>query len=84
MLEDKKIQLYDVLVKAASWLQSTSINKVRYSSFQLATGKAVINHGLTTVNVATENMTDDEAVKKIMETLTKTIAEFRETIMRKN
>lgn len=32
-------------------------------------------------NVATESMIDGEAVKKIMETLTKTIVEFRGTDM---
>ena len=49
----------------------------------MVTSKAVMIHGLTMVNVATESMTDVEAVKKIMETLTKTIEEFRETDIKK-
>ena len=73
----------DTLVKAASWTHNTSVNKLGYSPLQLATGKAVMIPGLTMGSVATESMTDAEAVKKIMETLTKTIAEFRETDMRK-
>ena len=50
---------------------------------QLATGKTVLNPGLTIGNVATESMTDAEAVKKTIETLTKTIVELRETDMKK-
>ena len=46
-------------------------------------GKAVCIPGLTMGNVATESMTDAEAVKKTMENLTKIIAEFREVDMRK-
>ena len=42
-----------------------------YSQLQLGTGKAVLIPGLTIGNVATESMTDAEAVKKIMEHLTK-------------
>ena len=34
-----------------------------YSPLQLATGKAVMIHGLTMENIATETMTDAEAVK---------------------
>ena len=39
--------------------------------------------GLAMGNVATESMTDAEAVKKIMENLTKTIVEFREVDVKK-
>ena len=73
------MQLSDVLVKEASWTHNTGINKLGYSPLQLATGKTELIPGLTIGNVATESMTDAEAVKKIMETLTKTIAEFRKT-----
>ena len=38
---------------------------------------------MTMGNAATESMTHAETVKKIIETLTKTIMEFRETDMRK-
>ena len=72
-----------MLVKAASWTHNSNINKLGYSPLQLATGKAIMIPGLTMSNVATESMTDAEAVKKIMENLTKTIVEFREVDMKK-
>ena len=34
LLEDKKIQLNDVLVKAASWTHNSSVNKLGYSPLQ--------------------------------------------------
>ena len=77
------MQLSDVLVKAASWTHNTGINKLGYSPLPLATGKAVSISGLTIGNVATESMTDAEAVKKIIQTLTKTMVELRETDMKK-
>ena len=77
------MQLSDVLVKAASWTHNTGINKLGYSPLPLATGKAVSIPGLTIGNVATESMTDAEAVKKIIQTLTKTMVELRETDMKK-
>ena len=49
---------------------------------QLVTGKAVTIPGLTTGNVATESMSDSEAVQRTMENLTKIISEFREADMR--
>ena len=52
------------------------LNKLGYFLFQLATGKTVMVPGLTMGDVVTESMTDAEAVKKIMENLTKTIVEF--------
>ena len=68
-----------MLVKAASWNHNISINKLGYSPLQLATEKAVIIPGLTIGNLATESMIDAEAVKNIIETLTKTTVKFRET-----
>ena len=59
------------------------MKKVGYSPLQLVTGKAVTIPGLTTGNVATESMSDSEAVQRTMENLTKIISEFREADMRK-
>ena len=42
------------------------------------TGKAVSLPGVTTGNIATESMTDSEAVQRTLELLTKTTHEFRE------
>ena len=83
LIEDKKIQLLDMLVMATSWTHKLSRNKSGYSPMELATGNAVMIFGLTMVNVATESMIDAEAVKKIMENLTRTIVEFREVDMKK-
>ena len=64
------------MVKAAAWTHNTSVNKLGYSPLQLVTGKAVSLPGLTTGNIATESMTDSEAVKWTLELLTKTTHEF--------
>ena len=76
------IYISNSLVKAASWTHNTSVNKLGYSPLQLVTGKAVTLPGLTTGNVATESMTDSEAVQRTLENLTKIVAEFREADMR--
>ena len=48
------------------WTHNKSINKLEHSSLQLATGKAVMIPGLTMGSVATESMTNAEAVKKFI------------------
>ena len=49
----------------------------------LVTGKAVQIPGLTMKNVASESLTDAEAVRNVMEAITKTTIEFREAEMKK-
>ena len=71
------------MVKAAAWTHNTSVNKLGYTPLQLVTEKAVSLPGLTTGNIATESMTDSEAVQRTLELLTKTTQEFRESEMRK-
>ena len=83
LLEEKKITLNDSLVKAAAWTHNTSVNKLGYTPLQLVTGKAVTLTGLTTGNIATESLTDSEAVQRTMELLAQTTLEFREADMRK-
>ena len=70
LMEEKKTPLSDALVKAAAWTHNTSVNKLGYSPLQLVTGKAVTLPGLMTGNVATESMTDSEAVQRTIENLT--------------
>ena len=82
MIEEEKVPLSDSLVKAASWTHNTCVNKLGYSSLQLVTGKVVTLPGLTTGNVATESMTDSEAVQRTLENLTRIVVEFREADMR--
>ena len=82
MMEEGKVLLTNSLVKVASWTHNISVNKLGYSPLQLMTGKAVTLPGLTTGNVATESMTDSEAVQRTIENLTKFTAEFRKADMR--
>ena len=82
LLEEKKTSLNDSLIKAAAWTHNTSVNKLGYTPLQLVTGKAVTLPGLTTGNIATESLTDSEAVQRTMELLTKTTHEFRVADMR--
>ena len=63
LIAEKKTSLTDSLVKAAAWTHNTSVNKLGYSPLQLVTGKAVALPGLTTGNLATESMTESEAVQ---------------------
>ena len=70
LMEGEKVPLSDSLVKAAVWTHNTSINKLEFSPLQLVTGKVVTIPRLTTYNVATESMTDSEAVQRTMEILT--------------
>ena len=83
MIEEKKVPLSDSLVKVASWTHNTCVNKLGYSPLQLVTGKAVTLPGLTTGNVATESMTDSEAVQRTLENLTRIVVEFCEADMRR-
>ena len=81
-MEQHKTPLTDSLVKAAAWTHNTSVNKLGYSPLQLVTGQAVMVPGLTTGNVATESMTDSEAVQRTIENIMRITSEFRELDMR--
>ena len=83
LMEDKKIGLTDILVKTAAWTHNTNVNRAGFSPLTLVTGKAVQIPGLSMNTVASESLTDAEAVRRIMETIQKTTAEFREAEMKK-
>ena len=83
LMEEQKVSLSDSLVKAAAWTHNTSVNKLGYSPLQLVTGQAVMVPGLTTGNVATESMTDSEAVRRTIENLMRITSEFCESDMRR-
>ena len=70
-------------MKAASWTHNTLVNKLGYSPLELMTGRALTLPGLTTGNVATESMTDSEAVQRTMENLAKITSEFCEANMKR-
>ena len=81
LMEEEKVPLSDSLVKAATWKHKTSINQLGFSLLQLVTGKAVTIPSLTIGNVATERMTDSEAVQRTMENITKIVSKFRKSDM---
>ena len=64
-------------------MHNTSVNKLGYLPLQLVTGQVVTVPGLTTGNIATESMTDSEAVRRTMENLMKITSEFCECDMRR-
>ena len=82
LMYEYKTPLTDLLVKVAAWTHNTSVNKLKYSPLQLVTGQAVLIPEITTGNLATESMTDSEAVRRTMENLMRITAEFRESDMR--
>ena len=61
---------------------NTNINKLGYTLLYLVTGKSCNLPGLTIGNVASESVSDTEAVQNFMERILKTIAKFREAEMR--
>ena len=77
LMDDKKVGLTDVLLKTAVLTHNTNLNRAGYSSLALVTGKAVTIPGLTMNTVASESITDAEAVRRIMERIQKTTTEFR-------
>ena len=81
--EKGKEVLNNDLVKAAAWVHNTNINRLGFCPLQLATGKAVTIPGLTTGNVATESVTEAEAVKNTIDRMRKLVEEFRTADMNK-
>ena len=66
MEEDKKITLQDT-VRMAGWTHNTNVNTLGFTPLQLVTGKNVTFPGVSSGNIVTESLYDDEGVKKIME-----------------
>merc|ERR1712033_65418 len=77
LMEEKKMDLDDTLVKTAAWTHNTNVNKLGYSPLTLVTGKAMSIPGLTMGNEGTESLTDAEIVSKILGTMQKVMREFR-------
>ena len=76
MQDEKKIKLEEA-VKIASWTHNTNVNVLGFQPLQLVTGKSVMLPGLTTGNLATESLYDDEIVRNIMERLYIMMKEYR-------
>ena len=77
MQDENKISLEEA-VKMASWTHNTNVNVLGFQPLQLVTGKSVMLPGLTTGNLATESLYDDEIVRNIMERHYSMLKEFRE------
>ena len=77
-MEEKKVVLTDSLVKAASWTHNNNVNKLGYT---LVIGKTCNLPGLIIGNVASESVSDTEAMQKDMEMILETATEFRDRDM---
>ena len=66
MEEDSKISLQDA-VDMASWTHNTNVNTLGFIPLQLVTGKSVEFPGISTGNIVTESLYDDEGVRRIVE-----------------
>ena len=66
MQEDKKITLQDA-VDMAAWTHNTNVNILGFTPLQLVTGKNVVFPGISTGNMATQSLYDDERVRMINE-----------------
>ena len=77
MQEDSKISLQDA-VNMSAWTHNTNVNTLGFTPLQLVTGKNVVFPGISTGNIATESLYDDEGVRRIMERHRMLMKEFRE------
>jgi len=76
MEENKKLTLQEAATMAA-WTHNMNVNVLGYSPLQLMTGKSIVLSGLTSGNVATESLYDDESIRQIMERHQEMTKEFR-------
>ena len=77
-MDEKKDILLEEAVSRASWTHNTNIMVSGYNPLTLMTGKSIVHPGISTGNVATESMYEDEAVRKTMEKHFEIAKEFRE------
>ena len=77
MEQDRKLVLQEA-VTMASWTHNTNMNVLGYCPLQLVMGKSITLPGLTSGNLATESLYDDEAVRQIMERHHEIMKEFRQ------
>ena len=82
MEEDRSIMLQEA-VNLASWTHNTIINVLGYSPLQLVTGKNITQPGLTSENLATELLYENEAVRQIIARHGELMKEFREAEFRR-
>ena len=78
LMDDKKVELTDILMKTAAWTHNTNVNKAGFSPLTLVTGKAVDIPGLTKETEGRDGLIDAEKINKTMETIHNVTREFRE------
>ena len=78
LMDEKKDISLEEAVSRASWTHNTNINVSGYNPLTLMTGKSIVHPGISTGNIATESMYEDEAVRKKNEKHFEITKEFRE------
>ena len=78
LMDEKKDISLEEAVSRASWTHNTNIMVSGYNPLTLMTGKSIVHPGISTGNIATESMYEDEAVRKTMEKHFEITKEFRE------
>ena len=78
LIDDKKIELTDIMIKTAAWTHNTNVNKAGFFPLTLVTGKAVDIPGLTKETEGRDSLTDAEETNKTMETIGNVTREVKE------
>ena len=71
-------------VGRAAWMHNANIMVIDYNPLTLMTSKNVVHPGISTGNVATESMYEDEAVRKAMERHFEIGKKFRDRVQIKD
>ena len=78
MMEHESDLSLEKAVEIVAWTHNSNVNRLGFTPLTLVTGKTVFFPGVSNGNVATESLTDSEAVRKIIERHAVTTKEFRQ------
>ena len=79
ILESESKKDLQTALNLASWTHNTNVNKLGYSPLHLVTGKSVVFPGISVGNPATDSMSENEAVRRIVERHPKITEQFRKS-----
>ena len=65
LMEEKEVMLNDSLVKTASWIHNTNVDKLEFTPLKHVIGKSCNLLSLTMGNVTSEIISDTEAMKML-------------------
>ena len=68
MLETDKSLTLSTAVGMAAWAHNTNVNVLGFDPMSLVTGKSITFPGVSSGNIATESLFDNESISKIMQT----------------